>query len=175
MAQNDHTVCENAVGENLQCFTAKFESLHQAFGTSEVYIDKLLRRIGTIKNANQWGSFVLYSLYNEPNIVEDIKSRRLGWAGHIIRMEKERIPKKILNGNFFTTRPVGRPRTRWADVVQRDALQLLGIRGRSRRAENGDEWRRLYEGGQGPEGAVAPLLEWMGKFRCNSWGNKCGA
>jgi hypothetical protein len=24
---------------------------------------------------------------------------------------------------------VGRPRTRWADVVQRDALQLLGIRG----------------------------------------------
>jgi hypothetical protein len=28
-----------------------------------------------------------------------------------------------------TTRPVGRPRTRWANVVQRDALQLLGITG----------------------------------------------
>jgi len=26
--------------------------------------------------------------------VEDIKIRRLGWAGHIIRMEEERIPKK---------------------------------------------------------------------------------
>jgi len=38
---------------------------------------------------------------------------------------------------------VGRPRTRWADVVQRDALQLLGIRGWRRRAENRDEWRRL--------------------------------
>ena len=36
----------------------------------------------------------LYSLYNVPNIVEDIKIRRLGWAGHIIRMEEERIPKK---------------------------------------------------------------------------------
>jgi hypothetical protein len=36
----------------------KFESLHQAFGTSEVSIDKLLRRIGTINNANQWESFV---------------------------------------------------------------------------------------------------------------------
>jgi len=33
-------------------------------------------------------------LYNEPNIVEDIKIRRLGWAGHIIRMEDKRIPKK---------------------------------------------------------------------------------
>ena len=42
----------------MQCFTAKFESLHQAFGTSDVSIDKLLRHIGTIKNANQWESFV---------------------------------------------------------------------------------------------------------------------
>jgi len=75
--------------------------------------------------------------------VEDIKIRRLGWAGHIIRMEEGRIPKKVLNGNFCTTRPVGRPRTRWADVVQRDALQLLGVRGWRRRAEDRDEWRRL--------------------------------
>jgi len=27
--------------------------------------------------------------------VEDIKIRRLEWAGHIIRMEEERIPKKF--------------------------------------------------------------------------------
>jgi len=30
--QNDSTVCENAVDEKVECFTAKFESLHQAFG-----------------------------------------------------------------------------------------------------------------------------------------------
>ena len=74
--------------------------------------------------------------------MEDIKIRRLEWAGHIIRMEEERISKKVLNGNFHTTRPVGRPRTRWADVVQRDALQLLGIRG-WRKAANRNEWRHL--------------------------------
>jgi hypothetical protein len=51
--------------------------------------------------------------------------------------------KKVLNGNFHITRPVGRPRTRWADVVQRDAQQLLVIRGWRRRAANRDEWRRL--------------------------------
>jgi len=44
-----------------------------------------------------------YSLYNEPNIVENIKIRRLEWAGHIIRMEEEKIPKKVLNRNFHTT------------------------------------------------------------------------
>jgi len=76
-------------------------------------------------------------------MVEDIKIRRLEWEGHIIRMEKAWIPKKVLNGNFHTTRPVGRPRTRWADVVQRDALQLLGTREWRRRAANKNEWRRL--------------------------------
>jgi hypothetical protein len=82
-------------------------------------------------------------LYNDPIIVEDFKSRRLGWAGHIIRMEEERTPKAVLNGNFYSTRTVGRPRSRWTDVVQRDTLQLLGIRGWRRRAENKDELRRL--------------------------------
>jgi len=48
-----------------------------------------------------------------------------------------------LNGNFHTTRPLGRPRTRWADVVQGDALQLLGIRGWRRRPANRDKWRRF--------------------------------
>jgi hypothetical protein len=38
---------------------------------------------------------------------------------------------------------VGRPRIRWADVVQRDALQLLAIREWRRRAANRDEWRHL--------------------------------
>jgi hypothetical protein len=114
-----------------------------------VFERKILRRIhGRTQDGGRWRprwNNELYSFYKEPNIVEDIKIRRLGWAGHIIRMEEERIPKKVLNGNFLTTRSVGRPRTRWADVVQRYGLQLLGIRGWRRRAENGDEWRRLME------------------------------
>jgi len=52
---------------------------------------------------------------------------------------EEGFRKKVLNGNFHNTRPVGRPRTRWADVVQRDALHLLGTRGWRRRAANRDE------------------------------------
>jgi hypothetical protein len=101
---------------------------------------KILRRIcGPTHERGCWRprwNNELYSLYKESNIVEDIKIRRLEWAGHIIRMEEERIPKKVLNENFHTTRPVGRPRTRWADVVQKDALQLLGTRGWRRRATN---------------------------------------
>jgi hypothetical protein len=47
---------------------------------------------------------------------------------------------------------VGRPRTRWADVVQRDALQLLGITGWRRTAENRDECRRLMREGKARKG-----------------------
>ena len=61
-------------------------------------------------------------------------------------------PKKVLNGNFHTARPVGRPRTRWADVVQREALQLLGTRGWRRKATNRDEWRRLVREAKAREG-----------------------
>jgi hypothetical protein len=40
-------------------------------------------------------------------------------------------------------KPVGRPRNRWADVIQMDALQLLGIKGWRRRAANRDKWRHF--------------------------------
>ena len=83
----------------------------------------------------------LYTLNKDLNIVEYIKIRRLGWAGHIMRKEEERIPKKILNGTIYNTRPAGRPRTRLEDVVQRDALKLLGMRRWRRKASNGDELR----------------------------------
>jgi hypothetical protein len=59
---------------------------------------------------------------------------------------------KIQLLNFHTTRPVGRPRTRWEVVVQRDALQLLGIRGWRRRATNRDEWRRLVREAKAQKG-----------------------
>jgi hypothetical protein len=36
--------------------------------------------------------------------VEGITIRRLGWAGHVVRTEEEMIPKRVLNGNFYTTR-----------------------------------------------------------------------
>ena len=56
---------------------------------------------------------------------------------------RREVPKKGFKRKILHQKPMGRPRTRWADVVQRDVLQLLGIRGWRRRAENKDEWRRL--------------------------------
>ena len=51
----------------------------------------------------------LHSLYRSPNIVRVIKSRRLRWAGHVARMEKDRSAFKILTGKSKGKRPLGRP------------------------------------------------------------------
>ena len=52
--------------------------------------------------------------------MDNFKIRRLEWAGLILRMEDERIPRKVLNGKFHNTRPVGKPRTRWEVFVWRN-------------------------------------------------------
>ena len=40
----------------------------------------------------------LHSLYGSPNIVSLIKSRRLGWAGHVPKIEEVRSAFKIITG-----------------------------------------------------------------------------
>ena len=47
----------------------------------------------------------LHSLCRSPNIVREIKSRRLGWAVHVARMEEGRSAFKILTGKPTGKRP----------------------------------------------------------------------
>jgi hypothetical protein len=56
---------------------------------------------------------------------------------------RRKDPKKILNGKFHNERSVGKPRTRWENVVQRDASLVLGIQGWGRRGGDREEWRCL--------------------------------
>ena len=45
-------------------------------------------------------------MYNSPNIVRVIKSRRLRWTGHVVRMEEGRSAFKILTGKPTGKRPL---------------------------------------------------------------------
>ncbi|PNF26525.1 hypothetical protein B7P43_G13967 [Cryptotermes secundus] len=83
----------------------------------------------------------LYKLYKEPENTVTIKLKRLQWAGHVQRMDKDRIPKKILYSTIGGRRRAGKPRTRWIDVVEEDAKKLMGIRNRKRAAQDREEWR----------------------------------
>ena len=71
-----------------------------------------------------------------------IKSRRLGWAGHVARMEKGRSAFKILTDK--PTGALGRPRLRWEDNIRID-LEEIGIYVGNwvGSAQDRDYWRAL--------------------------------
>ena len=58
-------------------------------------------------------------------IVRVIKSRRMRWAGHVVRMGEEREVYKVLVGKPEGRRSLGRPRRRWVDNIRMD-LQEVG-------------------------------------------------
>jgi hypothetical protein len=45
-----------------------------------------------------------------------IKSRRMRWTGHAVRMGEKRNAYKILVGKSEGKRPLGRARRRWEDI-----------------------------------------------------------
>jgi hypothetical protein len=62
----------------------------------------------------------LYALYPSPNIIREIKSRRLKWAGHVAGMEKRRGAYRVSVGKTTGRRQLGRPRRRWEDNIKMD-------------------------------------------------------
>ena len=67
----------------------------------------------------------LNDLYSSPSTEQVVKSRRMGWAGHVARMGEERVVYRVLLGNPEGRRPLGRPRRRCVDNI-RMVLQEVG-------------------------------------------------
>jgi hypothetical protein len=67
----------------------------------------------------------LNDLYSSPNVIRVIKSRRMGWAGHVARMGEKRGAYRILVGRPEGRPPLGRARHRWEDNIKMD-LQEVG-------------------------------------------------
>jgi hypothetical protein len=55
----------------------------------------------------------LNNLFSSPNIITQLKSRRMKWAGRVARMGEERKLYKVLVGKPKGRRSLGRPRRRW--------------------------------------------------------------
>jgi len=95
--------------------------------------NRVLRRIFGPKRDEVTGEWrklrdELNDLYCSPNIVRVIKSRRMRWAGHVVRMGERRGVHRVLVGKPEGKRPLGRPRRRWEDNIKMD-LQKVGCGG----------------------------------------------
>ncbi|KAJ4445793.1 hypothetical protein ANN_12478 [Periplaneta americana] len=95
-----------------------------------VFENKVLRKIfGTKKDevTGEWRKLhntELQALYSSPDIIRNIKSRRLRWAGHVARMGESRNAYRVLVGRLERKGPLGRPRRRWEDNIKMDLREL---------------------------------------------------
>jgi hypothetical protein len=95
-----------------------------------VFENRVLRRIFGSKRDEVTGEWrklhneKLHNLYSSPDIIRQVKSRRMRWAGHVASMGEERKVYKVLVG-----KPEGeRPRHRWEDGIRMD-LREIGLGG----------------------------------------------
>jgi hypothetical protein len=57
-------------------------------------------------------------------IVFSVASRRMRWAGHLVRMGEGRNVYRVLVGKPEGKRPHGRPRPRWEDGIKMDLREI---------------------------------------------------
>jgi len=84
----------------------------------------------------------IYTSVKKPTIIETIRLNRLHWAGHVQKMEENRIPKRVLYMNLGATRLRGRPRNRWQNEVREDGRIVGGERWQEK-VHNREEWKKL--------------------------------
>jgi hypothetical protein len=86
----------------------------------------------------------LHNFYSSPDIVRQVKSKRMRWAGHVARMGEERKVYKVLVGKSEGKRPLGRPRRRCENGLRMD-LRESGLGGVDwiRLAQERDRWRAV--------------------------------
>jgi hypothetical protein len=87
-----------------------------------VFENRVLRRIFGPKMeevARRTSYFVL-----TPNIIRQIKSRRMKLAGHMARMGEESNVYKVLVGKPEGKRPHERPSHRWEDGIKMDLREI---------------------------------------------------
>jgi hypothetical protein len=91
-----------------------------------VFENRVLRRMSEPKRDEVTGEWrklhsgELYNLYSSPDIIRQIKSRRVRWAGHVARMGEGRNMCRVLVGNPEGKRPLERPRRRWENGIKMD-------------------------------------------------------
>jgi hypothetical protein len=91
-----------------------------------MFENRVLRRISGPQRdevTGEWRKLYneeLHILYSSPNIIRQVKPRRIKWAGHVTCMREEREFYSVLVGKPEGKRPLERPRRRWKDELRMD-------------------------------------------------------
>jgi hypothetical protein len=87
----------------------------------------------------------LYQIYKDLDIVAVVRHRRLAWAGHVVRREKDHPLRRVFEGEFRDgNRRRGRPKNSWRDAVNRDGA-AFGLENWQRTAKNRNEFNKFLD------------------------------
>jgi hypothetical protein len=89
-------------------------------------------------------NYELNELIGNADLVRFIKSIRIAWLGHVMRMDDKRTPKRILQWKPIGTRNRGRPWRRWIAGTEED-LQIMGVRWWRKQCEERVQWKKITE------------------------------
>jgi len=89
-------------------------------------------------------NYELNELIENADIVRFIKSRRIAWLGHVMRMDDKRTPKRMLQWKPIGTRTRGRPRKRWIADIEED-MEIMGVRRWRKKCKERAERKRITE------------------------------
>ena len=89
-------------------------------------------------------NYELNDLIKSADIVRFVKSNRMAWLGHVMRMEGKRIPERVLEWKPTGRRNRGGPRKRWIEDIEED-IQIMGIRGWRKLCKERAEWKKITE------------------------------
>ena len=82
-------------------------------------------------------------IVTEGCIVGNIVKSRIKWAGHMVRMKDERLPKRSETKKQEGCRKRGRPQLRWEDCVTRDMRKAEEDQKLREKANNSDQWKQI--------------------------------
>jgi hypothetical protein len=89
-------------------------------------------------------NYELNEILGNVDIVRFIKSGRIAWLSHVMRMDDKRTPKRILQWKPIGTRIRGGPRKRWIAGTEED-LQIMGVRRWRKQNEKRAKLKRITE------------------------------
>ena len=95
---------------------------------------RVLRTINGVTRRNRIRNTAIQAELKVELLLDTIEKKRLQWYGHIMRMSDRRYPKKAILWTPQGKRPVGRPRKRWIEGIQRAMVR----RGTTLHAVNAD-------------------------------------
>ena len=75
-------------------------------------------------------------------VVRIVKSR-MKWAGHMVRMNDDKLPKRVETKRQEGSRKRGRPQLRWEDCVKRDLRKAKEEEKWREKANNRDRWKLI--------------------------------